>query len=425
MKTNYSPIFSNKSKSEIEAELHEIMLASLTAKYGKQPDTKIAERVKQEWHAMEIAGATLYVAALLELTMWMDQNGYAYWHTSGSASFLFYLLGITDANPLPAHYVALENGKVIWKPEYKDGYDMPYVENNTDGLTYIPDGHNIPWQIFWGYDKPLNGEIRIMASLHDKVFDIFKNHWLLTFHPEAAPETPYPEFEKLIRIGDLTFVTSIEDHLSSKALGNIGIDSVYAHSVVFDNWAALVHVPVDLLENIEQPSCFSDLVALCGLMHSTDGWDEDAEYMVNYLGYSFADLICHRDDIFVYLRSHGFIDKDAWRGSECIRKNKELPVITDEMQNAKDKWVLNRCQKLKYLFPKAHSVEFIFFCLKANHFESIERQDETFERYRHHGDIVERIVPQTKAMEDDEFKEFLKLAFASTEARTYLSKYGQ
>ncbi len=421
MKTDYAPIFANKTKSEIEAELHEIMLASLTAKYGKQPDARITERVQQEWHAMEAADATLYIAALVELTIWMERNGYAYWHTTGSASILFYLLGITYSNPLPAHYVSLEDGKVIWKDEYKDGFDMPYdYKDASDGNTYIPDGHNIPWQTFWGYDKPLDGEVRVLSSLHDEIITIFKKHWLRNFHEEAIPETPFPEYKKLIRVGCLTFVASIEECNIHTPFRGTSVSAEEANGVALDNWEALVHVPVDLLESIEQPSYFSDLVALCGLMRSTNGWDEDSEYMVNNLGYSLSDLICHRDDVFFYLQSHGFIDKDAWRGAECVRKNKELPVITAEMVNAKDKWVLDRCERIRYLFPKAHSVEYIFFCIKTGHFVCVERQDETSERHRHHGDILERLAPQTKDMDDDTLKAFLKNALDSSEAAVYL-----
>lgn len=77
-------------------------------------------------------------------------------------------------------------------------------------------------------------------------------------------------------------------------------------------------------------------------------------------------MIAFRDDVFCYLTDHGFSEVDAWRGMERTRKGRGLPVITPEMISARDFWVLGICNKVKYLLPKSHAVEYLLFKLFAS-----------------------------------------------------------
>ena len=110
---------------------------------------------------------------------------------------------------------------------------------------------------------------------------------------------------------------------------------------------------------------FADLISFSGIIHATRAWDDEAVFMNRYLDYAPSELIAFRDDIFHYRIVHGFLEKDAWRGMNYVRKGLDLPVITEEMKHSRDKWVLDRCKRIEYLFPKAHAVEYIMFRLKA------------------------------------------------------------
>lgn len=369
-------IYSEMSKDEIEASLFCTITDSLHERYGLSPDHYIEIRVHQEWHRFEEMNSTLDVAALFEFTKWMRENKYAYWAPLGGGSLIFFLLGITNANPLPAHYWCPKCKKVVWKSEYKDGFDLP---RNGDICSecdkkMMRDGHDVPWQMYFGYKDYFAAELRIASSLAEILPKYFDSHWLLKFRSDISLSQLYPNYEELYRFGDLTFITSIDESKVNAFYHQNCVDP-YNHDKAFENWEALIGTPVDMLEGITAPEEFSDIIALSGLMHSTSAWDEDAEYMVSRLGYSYSDLICHRDDVYFYLLSHGFTEKDAWRGAEAARKNKELPVITCEMRNARDKWVLTRLEKVQYLFPKANTLEYIFFCIKAQLFEIKEDCD--------------------------------------------------
>ena len=68
-----------------------------------------------------------------------------------------------------------------------------------------------------------------------------------------------------------------------------------------------------------------------------------------------------REDIFYYLKKHGFIDKDAFRGMCSVRKGKGFPVITTEMRMAEDNWFLKECENVRWLPSRAQLLEQCYF----------------------------------------------------------------
>lgn len=67
MLDNFSFLYADKSKQEIEAALHQNIKSALCEKYGQQPDKAITKRVRREWHAIEVNGNIFDVAVLHEL----------------------------------------------------------------------------------------------------------------------------------------------------------------------------------------------------------------------------------------------------------------------------------------------------------------------------------------------------------------------
>lgn len=68
-----------------------------------------------------------------------------------------------------------------------------------------------------------------------------------------------------------------------------------------------------------------------------------------------------REDIFFYLKKHGFVDKDAFRGMCSVRKGRDFPVITDEMRVSDDNWILKACEHVKWLPSRANLMEQNYF----------------------------------------------------------------
>ncbi|HHU61542.1 MAG TPA: hypothetical protein GXZ55_06265 [Natronincola sp.] len=86
--------------------------------------------------------------------------------------------------------------------------------------------------------------------------------------------------------------------------------------------------------------------------------------MINELG-MLAHQITFRDDVFHYLLKHNYSKKEAWLGMEKVYRGQGLEDYTYGMMLASDSWVLSQCDEIRYLFPKAHAIEYILFRIKA------------------------------------------------------------
>ena len=84
------------------------------------------------------------------------------------------------------------------------------------------------------------------------------------------------------------------------------------------------------------------------------------------MGYTAADMIAFREDVYFYLTEHGFVPKDAWRLSERVRKGRGLELTTSDMELAKDRWVLAQIERTRYLPAKARTLEKLFYATKVN-----------------------------------------------------------
>ncbi|MEG0291092.1 MAG: PolC-type DNA polymerase III, partial [Erysipelotrichaceae bacterium] len=78
------------------------------------------------------------------------------------------------------------------------------------------------------------------------------------------------------------------------------------------------------------------------------------------------DVISTRDDIMNYLIFKGLKPKNAFTIMENVRKGKGLkPEHIEEMnENDVPEWYIGSCQKIKYMFPKAHAVAYVMMSFR-------------------------------------------------------------
>ena len=117
-----------------------------------------------------------------------------------------------------------------------------------------------------------------------------------------------------------------------------------------------------------KPKEFSDLVRISGLSHGTDVWLGNAKDLILSGTATISTAICTRDDIMTYLISKGLESEEAFTIMEKVRKgiiagNPE----SDDWQSWKNDmsehgvpdWYIGSCEKIKYMFPKAHAVAYV------------------------------------------------------------------
>ena len=116
-----------------------------------------------------------------------------------------------------------------------------------------------------------------------------------------------------------------------------------------------------------KPQAFTDLVRIAGLSHGTDVWLGNAQTLLQEGKATIATAICTRDDIMTYLMHMGLEPGDAFQIMENVRKGKVAKggckkwdqYKADMVAHGVPDWYIWSCQKIQYMFPKAHAVAYV------------------------------------------------------------------
>ena len=120
-----------------------------------------------------------------------------------------------------------------------------------------------------------------------------------------------------------------------------------------------------------KPSTFDTLVRISGFSHGTDVWLGNAKDLIES-GIDVQRVIGCRDDIMLYLISCGVDEELSFKIMEKVRKGKL--ALSEEEKTAMraggvPEWYIESCDKIKYLFPKAHAVAYVTMAFRIAWFK--------------------------------------------------------
>ena len=373
--------------------------------YGTDLPDHVKERLDYELNNILRNGYAVIYMIAQKLVKKSNEDGLMV-GTRGSAgaSLVAYLLGITGIDPLK-YNIPFETFAGI------DGNKVPDIDFNFSG-DYQVEIQRYVEEVF-GKDKVFRAgivgtEVATLASGVTGVKKTTGQHpggvFILPADKEIYDFTPiqYPENRK--DSGVLT--THFEYHFLDDTLLKIDLfahDSptmikmledltgVDARTVPFDDEKTLNMLatadtlgipdfgdtPVRNMIKTIEPKTFDDFVKISGLSHGTGVWRDNAENLIKAGTAAVSEVIALRDEIMVYVMGKGICRETAFHIMESVRKGRGLSDEYEKMlsKSGVPEWYIESCDKIEYLFPKAHAVAYamMFFRVawfKAHHPEA-------------------------------------------------------
>jgi len=167
---------------EAKDEIIKISQKRLKEIYGDTPDKIIIDRYNNELNAIiENNFSSLYYIAHL-LVKESNRAGYIVGSRgSVGSSFLAFLLGITEVNPLPPHYLCPECKLTDFSYQYEVGcgIDLPDKKCPECKTEFLKEGFNVVFEVFVGFkrnkipDIDLNFSGEFQSEIHKWVENYF------------------------------------------------------------------------------------------------------------------------------------------------------------------------------------------------------------------------------------------------------------
>ena len=120
-----------------------------------------------------------------------------------------------------------------------------------------------------------------------------------------------------------------------------------------------------------KPTKFSDLVRISGLSHGTDVWVNNAQELVKNGVAPLSKVISTREDIMLGLINAGMEKKQSFFIMEKVRKGKGLTPEDEKVMREHNlpEWYIESCQKIKYMFPKAHAAAYVMISFRIAYYK--------------------------------------------------------
>ena len=126
-----------------------------------------------------------------------------------------------------------------------------------------------------------------------------------------------------------------------------------------------------------KPQSFSDLMRISGLAHGTDVWLGNAKELISSGTADIKSCICSRDDIMSCLVRKGIEKKTAFKVMEAVRKGRVANGKESNWEEWKElmikkgipEWYTKSCEKIKYMFPKAHAAAYVMMAWRIAYYK--------------------------------------------------------
>ena len=256
----------------------------------------------------------------------------------------------------PGGIIVLPHGEDInsFTPVQHPANDM-----TTDIITTHFDYHSIDHNLLkldiLGHDDPT-----MIKALEAYISSpAMENEYNETDHPFVATDIPLDDQGVMSLFHDTSALGITPDDIGGCPVGCLGIPEFGTDFVI--------QMVVDT-----KPQTLSDLIRISGLSHGTDVWLNNAQDLIKSGKATISTAICTRDDIMTYLINKGLDSEESFTIMERVRKGtvakgkcKDWPEYKKDMlEHDVPDWYIGSCEKIKYMFPKAHAAAYVMMAYR-------------------------------------------------------------
>lgn len=378
--------------------------------YGENPPLRIVNRFKTEELMLKDHEMLLWMGFFGKLQREFCEKDlyFGIRDAQMGASFIAWLLGGTNVNPLPAHYYCPVCKNIEFVKDANNGIDLPDKKCSC-GEEYKRDGFEVSEMNIYPLDK--YNEIYISENATDHVkrclqeyfdgygvvrelniiddrrkypvrfdrplkmtrFELCSNDMFKKSYPNEIIEMSIDDYHNMINSHSLLMtIENPDEKMNAKEVMELDIkekhiNAFFRYSVETGRFKReYLDFSLEKIYSSIEKAKFSDLLSIYGFLHGTDVWKNNGEFLFDE-GIPINELIYCREDLYAFIYDKlknkccenpsgiAFEIKENARKGVYARK---MPIEIEDLLLECDvpEWYVESMKKIRYMFPKTHMI---------------------------------------------------------------------